>query len=312
MNTTNKIILHLIKNAKPFLEIDSFSDSPGIYAFFFYGDDFPLAGYSPKKGEIIYIGKTESSQKKRDADTHFASGKTGSSTVRKSFGSLLREELGLKPIPRGQADINVGRTAAFKFNDESEAILTNWMKNNLGLSFFEYNKEGKEISKLEEALIRQVIPVINIDKNPNSLYIRDLKSARKKASEIAYSGLSLGLKSNTKIGLIKQNRIITGNIHKYEDIWDMLLPQIRKGLKDSIPTEIQLQKEYFDKVGNRKLYSFNLEFINGRIANNVGGSAVARDLARVMQSDDDIQTTLNNKHIKIRMDKYFTVYIKRV
>jgi hypothetical protein len=102
--TTKEIIELLKEKETDFLKTKSFSKFPGIYAFFFIGNDFPLLGDSVSKHQIIYIGKTESSQEKRDAKTHFTTGKTGSSTVRKSIGSILCAKESLKPIPRNETD----------------------------------------------------------------------------------------------------------------------------------------------------------------------------------------------------------------
>ena len=107
--TTNEIIELLKERETDFLKTISFSKVPGIYAFFYIGNDFPLLGNSVSKHQIIYIGKTESSQEKRDAKTHFTTGKTGSSTVRKSIGSILCSQMNLKPIPRNDSDYKKGR-----------------------------------------------------------------------------------------------------------------------------------------------------------------------------------------------------------
>jgi hypothetical protein len=308
MTDINKIIIHLIRSSKPFNQITDFSDQPGIYAFFFYGKKFPIEGHTPRQGEIIYIGKTESSQQKRDADTHFATGKTGSSTVRKSFGSLLIDTLKLKPEPRSQSDIDAGRTFHFKFDHSSEERLTSWMKENLGLSFYEYKGNVKDIELLETRLIQEVVPVINIDKNHNNPYLHTLKKARKEAASRAYSGVKVkSMIKATKQPM--QRTFIKEHIHKYEDLWKMALPQIIEILKSQSNGEFELRKEYFDQVGNRKSYSFNLELKDGRVVNNIGGSAVARDLARVMLDNNDVKTTLKGRHVKIRMDKQYTVYI---
>jgi len=86
-------IIEFLKNAEEdFVKTKIFSDLPGIYAFFYIGNDFPILGKKVSKNDIVYIGKTESSQQKRDAETHFKTGKTGSSTVRKSIGALLCEK----------------------------------------------------------------------------------------------------------------------------------------------------------------------------------------------------------------------------
>lgn len=162
-----EIINQLKNNRRRFNSITKFSNQPGIYAVFFFGKDFPLE----KKlinDEIIYIGKTESSQQSRDANTHFKSGKTGSSTLRRSLGALLREEMELVPMPRNDKDFKKGRTTFFKFNNYSEVRLTNWMEENLGLSFYEYPTTSAGIDFLETQLIKIAKPILNLAKNPNN------------------------------------------------------------------------------------------------------------------------------------------------
>ena len=177
----NKTIIHqLIIGAHPFMEITRFCDKPGIYAIFFYGNLFPLEGVAIKSNQIIYLGKTESSQQSRDADTHFSSAKTGSSTVRRSLGALLKKELNLNPIPRNDKDFGAGRFTVFKFDNSSEVKLTSWMQKNLGLSFFMYDKPKDEINKLETELIDMVRPILNIDfKNPHNPYASIIKAERR-------------------------------------------------------------------------------------------------------------------------------------
>jgi hypothetical protein len=64
-----EVLKKLYENSRPFKEIKSFSNSPGIYGVFFYGNDFQLIDIKDdnKTGILIYIGKTESSQLKRKA-----------------------------------------------------------------------------------------------------------------------------------------------------------------------------------------------------------------------------------------------------
>ncbi len=153
-NDHKKIIDILRKNETDFLKTKSFSQLPGIYAFFYIGNDFPLLEHSVPQHQIIYIGKTESSQEKRDAKTHFTTGKTGSSTVRKSIGSLILKKENLNPVPRNNSDYKKGRFSHFKFDLESEEKITTWMKDNLALSFYEYPKGKELIGKLETEIIR--------------------------------------------------------------------------------------------------------------------------------------------------------------
>ena len=159
--TTKEIIELLKEKETDFLKTKTFSQLPGIYAFFYIGNDFPLLGDSVSKHQIIYIGKTEFSQEKRDSKTHFTTGKTGNSTVRKSIGSILCSQENLTPIPRNDSDYAARRFSHFKFDEPSEKIITNWMKNNFALSFYEYPESKKLIDKLETEIIKQLKPILN-------------------------------------------------------------------------------------------------------------------------------------------------------
>jgi len=182
---TNEIIELLKEKETDFLKTNSFSKFPGIYAFFYIGNDFPLLGDSVSKHQIIYIGKTESSQEKRDAKTHFKTGKTGSSTVRKSIGSILCEKENLKPIPRNESDYQKNRFSHFKFDNPSEIIITDWMENNLALSFYEYPRTKQEIENLETEIINELVPILNISKNPKNAFKDILQQLRKNCATIA-------------------------------------------------------------------------------------------------------------------------------
>ncbi len=184
--TTKEIITLLKEKQADFLKTKSFSKLPGIYAFFYIGDDFPLLGETVEKNQIIYIGKTESSQEKRDAKTHFTTGKTGNSTVRKSIGSLLCSKENLNPIPRNDSDYSEGRFSHFMFDELSEKVITDWMVNNLALSFYEYPESKKMIDKLESDIIEVLKPILNIDhKNPNNPFKDEIKQLRKNCATMA-------------------------------------------------------------------------------------------------------------------------------
>ena len=178
--TTKEIIELLHAREMEYLKTRTFSKLPGIYAFFFIGNDFPIFGDTITKHQIIYIGKTESSQEKRDAKTHFTTGKTGNSTVRKSIGSLLCSIKNLIPIPRNDSDYREGRFSHFMFDEPSEKIITDWMANNIALSFYEYPGSKKILDKLETDIIRELKPILNIDyKNPDNPYKEQIKQLRK-------------------------------------------------------------------------------------------------------------------------------------
>ena len=169
-NYTDKIINELITTLKPFDKIDEFSNLPGIYFIGFNGENFPFPSQVDivSTGDIIYVGKTEKSQKSRDANTHFKSGKTGSSTLRRSVGAILRNKLELKPIPRSQNEIKM---RDFKFIEESEKKLTKWMIKNLSLSFYEVTEGKRYLKLLENQLIELLTPILNISKNKGNPFL---------------------------------------------------------------------------------------------------------------------------------------------
>jgi hypothetical protein len=316
--TVNQIIEHLVSQAKPFKEIESFSDKPGIYALFFYGEKFPFEAYQPKPNEILYIGKTESSQQSRDADTHFGTGKTGSSTLRRTFGAFLQKQLKLAPIPRGQSDIEKKRFTHYKFDNSSEIKLTDWMQQNLGLSFYPYDKTPDQIDALETQLIHKIVPVLNIDrKNPENPYKAMISDMRKHTGLFAYKltdSNKMPPKENViptkKTTIIKTNTFVYGEtIHKYEDIWRQVSDKIISTIKVGQNQEISLGANAFRTVGNRKSYSFSLEFNNAQVSNNTDGSAVARDLARVLQTKHTFKEASKGKRVILKLDREFVLHI---
>ena len=183
--TNNEIIIELLKSGlTPFMEIQNFSEHPGIYAIGFEGDNFPfpLTTLSVTNGDIIYIGKTNSSQKRRVLNTHFRSGRTGSSTLRRSLGALLRKELTLKPIPRSLVN---GRVRDYKFIIESENKLTEWMINNLTVSFYNYLGGKRLLRELESEIISILNPILNIDGNAINQNGSLIKELRAKCRDLA-------------------------------------------------------------------------------------------------------------------------------
>jgi hypothetical protein len=315
MSTT--IIDQLIKGRKPYRQTATFSDKPGIYALFFIGRQFPLEGCKPIEEQIIYIGKTESSQASRDRDTHFADGKTGSSTLRRSFGAMLRKEFGLKPLPRGEADIEKNRTSHFKFDAASERKLSAWMQDNLALSFYDYHRPPAEIDRLETELITGLVPVLNIDrKNPSNPFKIAIQALRKETGLLAYGNPLppkplTAPKAAAKAGpktvapSVRLHAINLATVHKYEDIWKQLLPTMTEAVANGKALELNLGRAAFDAVGNRKSYAFRLDLNNGRATNNIGGSAVARDLARILAENPKFMAAAKGKGVVMRLDGGF-------
>ena len=99
----------------------------------------------------------------------------------------------------------------------------------------------------------------------------------------------------------------------YTNIWKNSIPAILEILEDGGPNgSIELSSFEFSKVGNRENYSFNLEFDEGSVNNDIGGSAVARDLAAVLLNSSSIRSILKTGYYKFRMDKNYTLWISKL
>jgi hypothetical protein len=117
------------------------------------------------------------------------------------------------------------------------------------------------------------------------------------------------LKRTTKI---PNNYPTAGSQGKYSNIWRNALPRISEILSSSGSSgSISLNSEDFALVGNRKSYSFNLDFDDGIVSNNISGSAVARDLAGVLARSSIIKSMLNNGYFKFKMDQNFNLWISK-
>lgn len=115
-------------------------------------------------------------------------------------------------------------------------------------------------------------------------------------------------KQQTNPDMIKPK--VSSDVHKYEDIWKQLAPLIVQSLSKGLCSEINIGRAPFEAVGNRKSYSFRLELQDGAIANNIEGSAVARDLARVLMNNSKFLQAARSKRLILRLDKQFTLRIE--
>ena len=112
---------------------------------------------------------------------------------------------------------------------------------------------------------------------------------------------------------IPTNYPTVGSQGKYSNIWRNALPTISEILGSSAPSgSITLNFEDFALEGNRQSYSFNLEFCDGNVSNNISGSAVARDLAAVLTSSSKIKSAIQDGVFKFRMDNNFTLWVSRI
>jgi hypothetical protein len=128
----------------------------------------------------LYVGKAERSLNGRDVRTHFATGKTGSSTVRRSLAALLVDTLDLEPVPRNL--IRPDGSANFALEAEGDARLSNWMDERLMLATW-VTPSGVILDEVETAVVRRLRPPLNLDKvgEPRA----ELREARRRMAAIA-------------------------------------------------------------------------------------------------------------------------------
>ena len=98
--------------------------------------------------------------------------------------------------------------------------------------------------------------------------------------------------------------------HLYVDYWSSYLDRFINILKEGGRSGISIDKEKLIGCGNREDYKFRLEMINGMVANNIGGSAVARDLYSVLYGDARFRSFAEGKHIIFRLVKDYKLEIK--
>jgi hypothetical protein len=155
--------------------------SPGLYAF--YGDAraWTELQLSPAFGDQpLYVGKAERSLNGRDVGTHFAAGKTGSSTVRRSLAALLADRLDLVPTPRNMSKPDGSANVAL--DPPSDARLSVWMDDRLTLATW-VRPDGVTLDEVETAVIARLRPPLNLAKVGEP---RDrLRQARKRMANIS-------------------------------------------------------------------------------------------------------------------------------
>jgi hypothetical protein len=101
---------------------------------------------------------------------------------------------------------------------------------------------------------------------------------------------------------------------QYLTTWKRYIPVIRLHLKKSLAEEQQFKLNItdFESAGDRGKsgYTFNIQLENGKVINNISGSAVARDLFEALKGDETIKAMLQDKSIKISVGKSFILSIK--
>jgi hypothetical protein len=157
-------------------QIEHVPASPGLYAI--YGDEVwhELGLGEPPDERPLYVGKAEASLAARDIKTHFGDGRTGQSTVRRSFAALLADRLDLRGIPRNPD--KPGHYSNYGLSPEHDRLLTEWMKRNLRLAVWpKPSNLGLELLDVERAVLTKLQPPLNL-KDVETPWTAQIKKAR--------------------------------------------------------------------------------------------------------------------------------------
>ncbi|MEO5912064.1 MAG: hypothetical protein ABIP95_14330 [Pelobium sp.] len=105
-------------------------------------------------------------------------------------------------------------------------------------------------------------------------------------------------------------------VNLYYPLWKRYLPVFAIQLKKAISEEqeINFTRSDFHSLGNRNKsdYGFSLELENGKVKNNISGSAVARDLYDVLMSNDKVKELLQGQHFKLSLGKAYILKIVNI
>lgn len=173
----------------PRLTIDQAKAAPirasrGLYAVYANADVWRHLGLgAPPDDRPLYLGKSESTFQTRDLEDHFGVGRTGRSTLRRSFAALLRNQLDLEPVPRGQNPLDrTKRATMYALGPQADARLSSWMREHLTLALWPSGQITiVTLREFEKEVIAQLKPPLCIDRKwkPNHWHAEVIEPARR-------------------------------------------------------------------------------------------------------------------------------------
>lgn len=113
--------------------------------------------------------------------THFRTGCTGSSTVRRSLAALLRDDLRLVARPRSLD--KPGYFANYGLESHGDVRLTTWMTDHLRLVAWEA-PPGTVLRDVEQEVLVRLLPPLNQDSAPTP-WRPQIKAARRAMADQA-------------------------------------------------------------------------------------------------------------------------------
>lgn len=139
-------------------------DRPGLYALYGSPAVWKRLGLgSPPDARPLYVGKAEASLVSRDLRTHFATGKTGQSSPRRSFAALLSHagSLDLVAVPRRRHDPEPKRWTHYALEERGDEQLTDWMRDQLLIAIWP-SPARTHLATVEDAVMQKWLPPLNL------------------------------------------------------------------------------------------------------------------------------------------------------
>lgn len=156
--------------------------APGLYAVHADPNVWHELGLGePVDDRPLYIGKAERSLASRDLGTHFSTGRTGSSTLRRSLAALLVDDLDLRAVPRNSDKPE--RFANFGLELAGDQRLTDWMVERLSLAIWP-SPPTVRLGEIETAVLQRLRPPLNLSSVSTS-WTATVRSRRARLAEQA-------------------------------------------------------------------------------------------------------------------------------
>jgi len=159
-------------------------NAPGLYAIIGSTEFWEELGLGlPPDERPLYVGKAEKSLLLRDVRQHFGTGKTGSSTVRRSVAALLKAKHGYVGVPRNPA--KPGHFSNYALGLEHDERLTRWMLTNLRLGTWSpRDADSVVLDEWETKVLDACGPPLNLSKVKTD-WTAELKRLRKALADEA-------------------------------------------------------------------------------------------------------------------------------
>ncbi|MBE0418375.1 MAG: hypothetical protein IBX63_11480 [Coriobacteriia bacterium] len=154
--------------------------SGGVYAWF-VREPLRLADFELNSEDPVYVGRS-SNLAAREYANHLSSTSTGWSTLRRSLGALLKDELHLTAVPRGNGKTSSNFTN-YRFEAQGEQRLTGWMLEHLEVGVCPVD----DPERVEAELLAQLSPVLNLKGSRNPLASK-IRALRKTCADEARGG----------------------------------------------------------------------------------------------------------------------------